>query len=386
MAAARRAGNLVFRLKDCLLESRLGCVACVREGDAAIPWQPRVGDLAAGFHSSAAPLVISGGGSPKLYHHDSARKNSDFVRFASGKTSHAASAKAAAEAAEIREEVQKVKEESKIHAGVKKVNETPSEETKIHEGVKKLKEDSSSDENAKKEARASAREEDEEAAEEVIDEKTKTLRAALAHVPKLGWTEAAMVAGAKDVGLSPAIVGAFQRKEAALVEFFMEECNLALAEELEDREEELAKMVLHDRVAAIVWMRLEMQIPYLSKWAQALSIQANPLNVPATVKQRALLVDDIWHAAGDRSADMDWYAKRALLAGVYSTTELYMLTDTSPGFRDTKTFLGRRIVDAIDCRKSVQEATHLAQALGAGFQNTVNAFLSRSRSPSGFKF
>lgn len=99
MAAARRAGNLVFRLKDCLLESRLGCVACVREGDAAIPWQPRVGDLAAGFHSSAAPLVISGGGSPKLYHHDSARKNSDFVRFASGKTSHAASAKAAAEAA-----------------------------------------------------------------------------------------------------------------------------------------------------------------------------------------------------------------------------------------------------------------------------------------------
>lgn len=60
-------------------------------------------------------------------------------------------------------------------------------------------------------------------------------------------------------------------------------------------------------------------------------VQANPLNVPATVKQRALLVDDIWHAAGDRSADMDWYAKRALLAGVYSTTELYMLTDTSPG-------------------------------------------------------
>ncbi|KAG6541391.1 hypothetical protein Mapa_017169 [Marchantia paleacea] len=389
MAAARRVGNLVVHLKDCLLESRLGCVASVREGDGAIPWLPRGGDLAAGFRSLAAPCgpISTGGagGSQKLFHQDSARKTSDFVRFASGKTSHAASAKAAAEAAEIRQEVQKVKEESKIHAGVKKGNETPSEETKIHEGVKKLKEDSSSEGKAKEEARA-ANEEHEEAAEAVVDEKTKTLRAALAHVPKLGWTEAAMIAGAKDVGLSPAIVGAFQRKEAALVEFFMEECNLALAEELEDREEELAKMVLHDRVAAIVWMRLEMQIPYLSKWAQALSIQANPLNVPTTVKQRALLVDDIWHAAGDRSADMDWYAKRALLAGVYSTTELYMLTDTSPGFRDTKTFLGRRIGDAIDCRKSVQEASHLAQALGAGFQNTVRTFLNRARSPSGFKF
>lgn len=30
------------------------------------------------------------------------------------------------------------------------------------------------------------------------------------------------------------------------------------------------------------------------------------------------------------------------------------------GFRDTKTFLGRRIVDAIDCRKSVQEVTTLS--------------------------
>lgn len=36
--------------------------------------------------------------------------------------------------------------------------------------------------------------------------------------PKLGWTEAAMVAGARDVDVSPSIVGGFPRKEAALVE------------------------------------------------------------------------------------------------------------------------------------------------------------------------
>jgi ubiquinone biosynthesis protein COQ9 len=34
----------------------------------------------------------------------------------------------------------------------------------------------------------------------------------------MGWSESAMVAGARDVGVSPAIVGAFPRKEAALVE------------------------------------------------------------------------------------------------------------------------------------------------------------------------
>jgi len=35
---------------------------------------------------------------------------------------------------------------------------------------------------------------------------------------KLGWTEGALIAGARDVGLSPSIVGSLSRKEASLVE------------------------------------------------------------------------------------------------------------------------------------------------------------------------
>ncbi|MBA0693948.1 hypothetical protein Goari_004284, partial [Gossypium aridum] len=35
---------------------------------------------------------------------------------------------------------------------------------------------------------------------------------------RLGWSEEAMIAGAKEVGISPSIVGSFPRKEAALVE------------------------------------------------------------------------------------------------------------------------------------------------------------------------
>lgn len=60
-------------------------------------------------------------------------------------------------------------------------------------------------------------------------------------------------------------------------------------------------------------------------------LQAHPMNAATALKQRAVLMDDIWHAAGDRSTDMDWYTKRALLGGVYTATELYMLTDYSPG-------------------------------------------------------
>ena len=35
----------------------------------------------------------------------------------------------------------------------------------------------------------------------------KLLRAALEHVPRHGWSHAALVAGARDVGMSPAVAG-----------------------------------------------------------------------------------------------------------------------------------------------------------------------------------
>lgn len=37
---------------------------------------------------------------------------------------------------------------------------------------------------------------------------------------RLGWTDAAMIAGAREVGVSPSVVGSFPRKEAALVEVY----------------------------------------------------------------------------------------------------------------------------------------------------------------------
>lgn len=213
--------------------------------------------------------------------------------------------------------------------------------------------------------------------EEFPDEKTQVLRAALVHVPKLGWSEAAMVAGAKDVGLSPAIVGVFPRKEAALVEFFMDDCLHNLLDYIESHEDELTKMLLQERLTKLIQCRLERQAPLISRWAQALSIQAKPANVPTSFKQRAVLVDDIWHAVGDHSSDVDWYAKRGILAAVYAATELYMLTDSSPGFRDTWSFLQRRVKDAIDCRKTAQEATQMAQAIGAGLGSSLQGLFRR---------
>ncbi|XP_073145775.1 uncharacterized protein [Henckelia pumila] len=206
------------------------------------------------------------------------------------------------------------------------------------------------------------------------NEQARVLHASLGHVIRLGWTDAAMIAGARDVGVSPSIVGSFPRKEASLVEFFMDDCLQRLINVIETNTE-LESLIPSQRVSKLVRIRLEMQAPYISKWPQALSIQAQPLNISASFKQRVTLVDEIWHAAGDKAVDIDWYVKRTVLGGIYSTTELYMLTDTSPDFQNTWAFLDGRIKDAFDLKNTVQEAKYLAEAVGAGMGSSLQGFV-----------
>ncbi|XP_010542507.1 PREDICTED: ubiquinone biosynthesis protein COQ9, mitochondrial [Tarenaya hassleriana] len=210
---------------------------------------------------------------------------------------------------------------------------------------------------------------------EFQEEQGRVLSASLRHVPRLGWTEEAMMAGARDVGVSPSIVGSFPRKEAALVEFFMDECLRLLIDRI-DSGLDLQSMIPSERISKLIRTRLEMQIPYISKWPQALSIQAHPLNVPTSFKQRAMLIDEIWHAVGDEASDIDWYVKRTVLGGIYSTTEIYMLTDDSPDHRDTWAFLEERVKDAFDLKKTIQEAKYFAQDIGAGVGKSVQGLMN----------
>ncbi|KAL6519224.1 hypothetical protein OROGR_018544 [Orobanche gracilis] len=220
------------------------------------------------------------------------------------------------------------------------------------------------------------------------EEQARVLHASLRHVIKLGWSDGAMIAGAREVGVSPSIVGSFPRKEAALVEFFMDDCLQRLIDVI-DTKEDFKKLIPSQQVAKLVRIRLEMQTPYIPKWPQALSIQVQPLNIPTSLKQRAMLVDEIWHAAGDVATDLDWFVKRTILGGIYSVTELYMLTDTSPDFQNTWAFLDGRIKDAFDFKKSVQErkamrcelfahrAKYLAEAVEAGMGSSLQGFVKR---------
>ena len=84
---------------------------------------------------------------------------------------------------------------------------------------------------------------------------------------------------------------------------------------------------------------------------RALALLALPLNAPLALKLLYRTVDAMWYAAGDTSADFNFYTKRATLAAVYSSTLLYWLNDRSPDNEASWAFLDRRIENVMSFEK-----------------------------------
>ena len=96
-------------------------------------------------------------------------------------------------------------------------------------------------------------------------------------------------------------------------------------------------------------------------------------NIAPSLKELNALSDEIWYLAGDTSVDMSWYTKRASLAAVYASSELFMTTDTSKDFQETEQFVDRRLEDV---QKIGGTMGHLGQFAGFWVGTTIN--LARS--------
>jgi ubiquinone biosynthesis protein COQ9 len=68
-------------------------------------------------------------------------------------------------------------------------------------------------------------------------------------------------------------------------------------------------------------------------------------NLPSSLQELHALSDEIWYLAGDTSVDTSWYTKRASLAALYASSDLFMTTDTSKNFAATEDFVDRRLED-----------------------------------------
>jgi ubiquinone biosynthesis protein COQ9 len=172
------------------------------------------------------------------------------------------------------------------------------------------------------------------------------LLAALPHVPFDGWTSRAMRAGARDLGRDTAEADrAFPYGTADMIAHYSDLADRRMVVEMERRG--VAQMKVRERIATAIRVRLEQAAPHKDAVRRALTVLALPTNAPAALRSLYRTVDAIWVAAGDTATDWNFYSKRGLLAGVFSSTVLCWLDDTSEGQAETWAFLDRRIEDVM---------------------------------------
>ncbi len=175
---------------------------------------------------------------------------------------------------------------------------------------------------------------------ERLPERDAAIQAMLPNVPFDGWTKRALRAGVIAAGMPEDEADLlFPLGSVDMIETFAD---------LADRQMEaaatgLTETRLSGRVRAVIALRLRQNRPYKEAIRRALAVLALPQNTRAAAACTARTVDAIWHAAGDRSADFNWYTKRAILTVIYSATVLYWLRDASEDDADTLAFLDRRL-------------------------------------------
>ncbi|CAH2005709.1 unnamed protein product [Acanthoscelides obtectus] len=196
------------------------------------------------------------------------------------------------------------------------------------------------------------------------DIRNKILSASLPYVPQLGWSKDAITKGAEDVGYPGVVHGMFSRGGGDLVHYFQTSSNSQLVEILKELQNKHKDNPLPpgDFAEKAIQARLKMMIPYIGKWPQAIAIMSLPPNVPNALATLLTMVDDICYYAGDRSVDFNWYLRRIGIAGVYKASELYMIQDKSNEFKDTRNFLNRRLVEAVQLHDIISKSEGTSQA------------------------
>ncbi|MGF1629793.1 MAG: COQ9 family protein [Kiloniellaceae bacterium] len=220
--------------------------------------------------------------------------------------------------------------------------------------------------------------------EKLARQRASLLDAALRHVPFDGWTWTAIDAGARDLTLAPGEAHRlFPGGPQELIRAFSAAADRQMLETLEGLD--LGAMKIREKVAAGVRSRLEAVAAHREAVRSGLAFFALPQNAGVGLGCLYRTVDAIWYAAGDKATDYNFYTKRALLAGVYSSTLLFWLNDKSEDFAASWAFLDRRIAEVMKVAgrlgKGVGAAMNLPERLFAAVTAARRDGPRRGRGP-----
>ena len=178
------------------------------------------------------------------------------------------------------------------------------------------------------------------------DYKIKLMRRMLNHVPDLGWTwdalnRAALSSKKTKNPTEEELQTLFDKKISNIIGIFNEQLDEEMYEIFNAKDNK--NLGVTETIRALVLCRLKASQNYRSIVKTSLFFMAQPRNAYDALTQVMKTSGKIWKLAGDSSSGRTFYSKRLILAGVYSSTLAYWLTDETRSVDESEDFLDRRL-------------------------------------------
>lgn len=180
--------------------------------------------------------------------------------------------------------------------------------------------------------------------------KADVLEAALPRAGEEGFTDSLLKHASDEVGLTKAEVERlFSDGPSSLIDVFFASVDTEMEKRL--AKAKLSTLKIRERIIKAVETRLDIVRPNKDAARRASAYLTLPPHAALGARLLYRSVDAMWRAAGDTSTDFNFYTKRAILAGVYTSTLVRWFNDHDEDEKATHEFLAARIENVMQFEK-----------------------------------
>ncbi len=166
-----------------------------------------------------------------------------------------------------------------------------------------------------------------------------------------GWTGQMLASAGESVGIAPASIrAAFPGGVRDLLRYWSAETDRTMSAAMSGPEYEALK--IREKVAFAIQARLDALRPHKEAARRAAALLALPPYGLLGARLAWSTADAVWRGLKDKSTDFNFYSKRGILTGVWTSVFARWLADETAEEAATKAFLDARIGNVMQIEKA----------------------------------
>ena len=174
------------------------------------------------------------------------------------------------------------------------------------------------------------------------NKRLKILKKAKRHIPFDGWNEKIFLTLAKELEISASEINfLFPKNYKDLLDLYLEEKENQMIKGV--KKLNFSNLRTQEKLSQIIMLRIKKNSSEKELVRKTFFYLSLPQNCILGISSIFRTVDNIWYLTGDKTSDFNYYTKRIILAGIYSSVLLFWLNRGNKSLKETEDFLIKKI-------------------------------------------